>query len=150
MHNNPQNDLVHSALPCGKKHVNNDCIKSPPMFVRWCMHKTPYPMGSIVLDDCGCLWGHLCPDGEYAPPGKGVWKAINPLVFAALLIDPVSFLVRYLPDAMSCTELTSKMMFKMCDENDNNLPCSPTCLIVKEAISTGCRIPVDCNNNICK
>lgn len=132
-----------SGLAQCPQEVVPHCVKAPPMFTQWCTSKTPYPAGSIVFDSCGCLWGHLCPDGEYSPPGKGTWKPINPMAFASLLIDPVAFLVRHMVDAMSCTDLTSRMVYKVCD-TEQPTECNPVCIIVKQAIHTGCYIPPDC------
>ena len=108
------------------------CHKPPPMLVQYNRGCAPYPKGSIVLDKCGCAWGHMNPAGEYHPPGEGTWKPVDLTLLTAFLINPEKVLIQYLANAMGCRELTQQMVFPVCDGSDPSS--NSACVGVRDSI----------------
>lgn len=104
------------------------CHKPPPMLVQYNRGCAPYPEGSIVLDRCGCAWGHMNPAGEYHPPGEGTWRKVDLKLLTAFLINPEKVLIQYLANAMSCPEITGQMVFACPDQDPAEIQ---ACAIVR-------------------
>lgn len=132
---------VTRATDCAGEIPPAAALKAPPFMVKWNKGCTPYPAGSLVLDCNNNLWGHICPDGEYSPPGSGSWRPINMVRLVAMLINPTAFLIAHLGDAMGCPDLTSKMVFVPCEGD----AAAGECVEVKTFLKSECALTL-CDN----